>query len=90
MRAGALRPWQAGAATMASKAAAATTMTRGQRRSSARAMERSHGERCCGPSHGEGPEVDGACALVLDVLGEEEDGGEGRAHRLFDKMPQRG
>ena len=80
---------------MASRAAAATTMTRGQRRSSARAMERSHGERCCSPSHGEGPEehrkgVDGACALVLDVLGEEEDGGEGRAHRLFDKMPQRG
>jgi len=40
---------------MASRAAAAaTTMARGRRRSSARAIERCHGERCCGPSHGEG------------------------------------
>ena len=74
-------------------------MTRGRRRSTARAMERSTtttGRRCCGRSHGEGPEeehrkgTDGACVLVLDVLGvlgEEEDGGEGCAHQLFDRMP---
>jgi len=87
-------PWQAAAA-------AHMTIARGRRKSTARAMEMERstatmGWRFCDCSHGKGQEeehhkdVDGACKLVLDVLGEEEDSSEVHAHRLFDRIPQKG